>query len=95
LDGPKFAVFGSQELLGAELAGALKNVIALCTGMLNGIGMGKNLEALLITRGLRELIYIGKAMGVPTRHFWELPELATLLQQPPALQVEIIVLDKD
>ena len=69
LDGPKFAVFGSQELLGAELAGALKNVIALCTGMLNGIGMGKNLEALLITRGLRELIYIGKAMGVPTRAF--------------------------
>ncbi|MCO6460123.1 MAG: NAD(P)H-dependent glycerol-3-phosphate dehydrogenase [Saprospiraceae bacterium] len=69
LDSPRFAVFGSQELLGAELAGALKNVIALCTGMLNGIGMGKNLEALLITRGLRELIYIGKAMNVPARAF--------------------------
>ena len=41
---PKFAVFGSQELFGAELAGALKNVIALCTGMLNGIGMEKILK---------------------------------------------------
>lgn len=69
LDGPDFAVFGSPELLGAELAGSLKNVIALCTGMLNGIGMGMNLEALLITRGLRELIYIGKAMDVPARAF--------------------------
>lgn len=69
LDGPQFAVFGSHELLGAELSGALKNIIALCTGMLNGLGMGKNIEALLITRGLRELIYIGKAMDVPTRAF--------------------------
>ncbi len=69
LDGPQFAVFGSQELLGAELSGALKNIIALCTGMLNGLGMGKNIEALLITRGLRELIYIGKAMDVPTKAF--------------------------
>lgn len=69
LDGPKFAVFGSYEILGAELSGALKNIIALCTGMLNGLGMGKNIEALLITRGLRELIYIGKAMNVPTRAF--------------------------
>ncbi|HQW13035.1 MAG TPA: NAD(P)H-dependent glycerol-3-phosphate dehydrogenase [Saprospiraceae bacterium] len=69
LDGPRFAVFGSYEILGAELSGALKNIIALCTGMLNGLGMGKNIEALLITRGLRELIYIGKAMNVPTRAF--------------------------
>ena len=69
LDGPRFAVFGSHEILGAELSGALKNIIALCTGMLNGLGMGKNIEALLITRGLRELIYIGKAMNVPTRAF--------------------------
>jgi len=69
LDGPQFAVFGSHEILGAELSGALKNIIALCTGMLNGLGMGKNLEALLITRGLRELIFIGKAMDVPTRAF--------------------------
>ncbi|MBP9135140.1 MAG: NAD(P)H-dependent glycerol-3-phosphate dehydrogenase [Saprospiraceae bacterium] len=69
LDGPNFAVFGSHELLGSELSGALKNIIALCTGMLNGLGMGKNIEALLITRGLRELILIGKAMDVPTRAF--------------------------
>lgn len=69
LDGPQFAVFGSHELLGSELAGALKNIIALCTGMLHGLGMGKNIEALVITRGLREMIYIGKAMDVQARAF--------------------------
>ena len=69
LDGPKFAVFGSHELLGSELAGAMKNIIALGTGVLNGMGMGKNMEALLITRGLRELILIGKSMKVPSKSF--------------------------
>lgn len=69
LDGPKFAVFGSHEILGTELSGALKNIIALGTGILSGFGMGKNIEALLITRGLRELIQIGKAMDVPAKAF--------------------------
>lgn len=59
----KFHVFGSNDLLGAELAGALKNVIALGSGLLKGRGLGKNLQAMLITRGLVEMIYFGKAMG--------------------------------
>ncbi len=69
LNSRKFQVFGSAELLGAELAGALKNSIALGSGILGGLGMGKNIQALLITRGLNEMISFGKAMGTTPRAF--------------------------
>ena len=69
LDSKVFAVFGSQDLIGAELAGALKNVIALASGILGGLNMGKNIQSMLITRGLREMIYIGKALGAEPRAF--------------------------
>lgn len=69
LSSPLFHVFGSHDLLGAELAGALKNVIALGSGMLKGYGLGKNIQAMLITRGLAEMIYFGKAMGSDVHAF--------------------------
>lgn len=59
----KFFVFGSHDLKAAEIAGAFKNIIAVASGILSGMGMGKNMQSLLITRGLREMIYFGKAMG--------------------------------
>ncbi|MBK8486022.1 MAG: NAD(P)-dependent glycerol-3-phosphate dehydrogenase [Saprospiraceae bacterium] len=64
-----FYVFGSYDLLGAEMAGALKNIIALGSGMLAGKGLGKNLEAMLITRGLREMIELGRSVGATSRSF--------------------------
>lgn len=64
-----FQVFGTHEIQGAELAGALKNIIALGSGVLGGLGMGKNLQALLITRGLMEMIYFGKAFGASPKPF--------------------------
>ncbi|HRG32928.1 MAG TPA: NAD(P)H-dependent glycerol-3-phosphate dehydrogenase [Saprospiraceae bacterium] len=64
-----FYVFGSYDLVGAEMAGALKNIIALASGMLAGKGMGKNIQAMLITRGLREMIEIGRAVGATHRSF--------------------------
>ncbi len=64
-----FKVFGSHDLLGAELAGALKNTIALGSGMLSGYGLGKNIQAMLVTRGLTEMIYFGKALGSTPRAF--------------------------
>ena len=70
LSSPQFHVFGSYDLLGAELAGALKNVIALGSGMLKGYGLGKNIQSMLITRGLTEMIYFGKAMGSDARAFF-------------------------
>jgi glycerol-3-phosphate dehydrogenase (NAD(P)+) len=62
-------VFGSHDIVGAELAGALKNVIALGSGILGGLQLGKNIQAMLITRGLREMIYIGSTLGAHPRSF--------------------------
>jgi glycerol-3-phosphate dehydrogenase (NAD(P)+) len=69
LSSKQFQVFSSHELLGAELAGALKNTIAIGSGILYGLGMGKNIQALLITRGLMEMIIFGKAMGASHEAF--------------------------
>ncbi len=69
LDSQKFHVFGTHDILGAELAGALKNAIAIGSGILGGMGMGKNIQAMLITRGLVEMVYIGKAMGSDSKAF--------------------------
>jgi glycerol-3-phosphate dehydrogenase (NAD(P)+) len=65
----QFHVFGTRDLLGAELAGALKNIIAIGSGILRGKGLGKNIQAMLVTRGLIEMIYFGKAMGSTSRAF--------------------------
>lgn len=65
----KFIVYGSHNLKGIELAGALKNVIAIASGLMNGIGFGKNMQALLITRGLREMIHTAQAVGAELRPF--------------------------
>lgn len=69
LSSGRFFVFGSHEILAAELGGALKNVIAIGSGILGGKNMGKNMQALLITRGLREMIYLGKAIGAEGKAF--------------------------
>jgi len=65
-----FFVFGSHDLLGAELSGALKNMIALGSGILGGKGLGKNIQAMLITRGLHEMAQFGKAMGAERQSFF-------------------------
>ena len=69
LDSRRFHVFGTHEILGAELAGAFKNAIALGSGILGGLGLGKNIQAMLITRGLTEMVYLGKAMGASSQVF--------------------------
>jgi glycerol-3-phosphate dehydrogenase (NAD(P)+) len=69
LSSKHFQVYGSSEIQGAELAGALKNTIAIGSGILGGLGMGKNIQALLITRGLMEMISFGKAMGASPKAF--------------------------
>lgn len=69
LSSSRFFVFGSHEILSAELAGALKNAIAIGSGILGGKGLGKNMQSLLITRGLREIIVLGKALGAEGKAF--------------------------
>ncbi len=63
LNSELFHLFGSNELFGAELAGALKNIVAIGAGILAGKGLGKNMQAMLISRGLIEMIYFGQKMG--------------------------------
>jgi glycerol-3-phosphate dehydrogenase (NAD(P)+) len=69
LNSPKFHVFGSYDIIGAELAGALKNIVALGSGIIGGMGMGRNMQGLLIARGLSEMIHFGKAMGADSKAF--------------------------
>ncbi len=70
LSSEHFHVFGTHDLLGAELAGALKNIIAIGSGVLKGKGLGKNIQAMLITRGLTEMVYFGNAMGSSSSAFF-------------------------
>ena len=58
-----FRIYTSPDLVGAELGGALKNVIALCAGVVDGLGYGDNTKAMLMTRGLTEIARLGVAMG--------------------------------
>ncbi len=69
LSSEQFFVFGSHDMIGAELAGALKNIIALGSGILGGMGFGKNMQSVLIVRGLSEMIYFGMAMGTTVKAF--------------------------
>lgn len=59
----RFRVYTSPDTVGIELGAALKNVIALCAGICDGMGLGDNSKALLITRGLSEMARLGIALG--------------------------------
>jgi glycerol-3-phosphate dehydrogenase (NAD(P)+) len=69
LNSHKYHVFGGDDMLGAELAGALKNIVAIGSGILAGMGMGRNIQSMLISRGLAEMIYFGKALGASSEAF--------------------------
>jgi glycerol-3-phosphate dehydrogenase (NAD(P)+) len=60
---PTFRVYTNTDVIGCEVAGALKNVMAIAAGMADGMGFGDNTKAALITRGLAELTRLGIALG--------------------------------
>ncbi len=64
-----FRVYTSGDVTGTELAGSFKNVIAIAAGMCDGLGLGNNPRAALITRGLAEITRLGVAMGADPRTF--------------------------
>ena len=76
---PLFRVYSSDDVIGVELGGALKNVIALAAGVCDGIGFGDNSKAALITRGLAEMSRLGRAMGANPRTFAGLSGLGDLV----------------
>jgi glycerol-3-phosphate dehydrogenase (NAD(P)+) len=79
LKSDRFQVYGNRDLLGIELAGVLKNYVALASGALSGLGYGENARAMLITRGMAEMIYIGKALGADKRSFLGMAGIGDLI----------------
>jgi len=79
LSHPRFRIYLNSDLVGVELGGALKNVIALCAGIVDGIGMGDNTKAALMTRGLAEIARLGIAMGAQERTFAGLSGMGDLM----------------
>ena len=76
---PSFRVYTSGDVLGLELAAALKNVIAIATGICDGIGYGSNAGAALITRGLAEISRLGIALGANPATFLGLSGVGDLI----------------
>ncbi len=79
LIGPTFRIYTNRDIVGVEVGGALKNVIAVCAGIANGLGVGDNTRAALITRGLAEIARIGIAMGAEKGTFMGLSGLGDLI----------------
>jgi glycerol-3-phosphate dehydrogenase (NAD(P)+) len=76
---PTFRVYVSSDVAGVEACGALKNVVALAAGMLDGLGLGENAHAALLTRGLTELVRVGRALGGEERTFYGLAGVGDLI----------------
>lgn len=76
---PVFRVYISPDILGIELGGALKNVIALAAGTADGLGYGDNTKAALITRGITEIARLGIAMGAKSDTFYGLSGIGDLI----------------
>jgi glycerol-3-phosphate dehydrogenase (NAD(P)+) len=76
---PRFRVYSHDDVIGVELAGALKNVIAIAVGILEGLGMGHNPRAALITRGLAEITRLGMALGASPLTFAGLAGMGDLI----------------
>lgn len=75
---PMFRVYTNDDCVGVELAGAMKNVIAIAAGIIDGIGAGDNAKAALITRGLAEIQRLGVALGASEKTFTGLSGLGDL-----------------
>ena len=76
---PNFRIYTSDDVIGVELGGALKNVIALAAGICDGLGYGDNTKAALITRGIAEITRLGIAMGAKPETFAGLSGIGDLI----------------
>ena len=76
---PVFRVYTTPDILGVELGGALKNVIALAAGTADGLGYGDNTKAALITRGIAEIARLGMKMGAKAETFYGLSGIGDLI----------------
>jgi len=74
-----FRVYTNDDIIGVELSGAVKNVIAIAAGIIDGVGAGDNAKAALLTRGLAEIERLGLAMGAKEKTFSGLSGLGDLV----------------
>jgi glycerol-3-phosphate dehydrogenase (NAD(P)+) len=79
LSGPKFRAYMQSDLVGVEVGGAVKNVIAIGAGIADGMGFGSNTRVALITRGLAEMMRLGLALGAERATFMGLAALGDLV----------------
>lgn len=76
---PSFRVYTSTDVIGVELGGALKNIIALAAGICDGLGLGSNTKGSLLTRGIREITRLGVRMGADPLTFAGLSGIGDLI----------------
>jgi len=79
MDSPKFLIFTTDDVVGVELAGALKNIIALGAGMVDGLGLGDNAKAAFTTFGWAEVTSLGTTLGARADTFYGLAGLGDLI----------------
>ena len=79
LHGPSLRVYANDDVTGVEVGGAVKNVLAIATGLCDGLGLGLNARAALITRGLAEMTRLGLALGARADTFMGLSGLGDLV----------------
>jgi glycerol-3-phosphate dehydrogenase (NAD(P)+) len=79
LAGSRFRIYADDDVVGIEVGGALKNVMAIAAGMSDGLGFGHNARALLITRGLAEIARLGVRLGAQPQTFSGLSGLGDLV----------------
>jgi len=79
LHGGNLRIYANEDLVGAEVGGAVKNVLAIATGICDGLGLGSNARAALITRGLVEITRFGEALGARRETFMGLAGIGDLL----------------
>jgi len=73
-----FTLFENEDIVGVELGGSVKNVIAICSGIVEGLGFGANTRAVLFARGVAEMARLGAAMGAKRETFMGLSGLGDL-----------------
>ncbi len=79
LSNQTFRVYATDDMMGCEVGGSLKNVIALAAGVCDGLGLGDNTKAALMTRGIREIARLGLAMGAEEETFAGLSGIGDLI----------------
>ncbi len=79
LHSPTFRLYSNNDMIGVEYGGSIKNVLAIATGIADGLGYSSNTRAALITRGLQEMIKIGSTLGGKSKTFMGLAGMGDLV----------------